>query len=77
MLTKKAKLLSRHLHTDLPCIKNIPKDNYEHQLTIIDVHFQLTMQYPDASWISERRIKQEKFMKSGFGKKVIIWLMVY
>ena len=56
-------------YTDLPCIRNIPKDNYEHQLTIINVYFQLMMQYPKASWIGERRIKQEKFMKNGFGKK--------
>src|SRR3989338_10908410 len=30
--------------TDLPPIKNIPKDIYAHQLTIIDVYFKLIKQ---------------------------------
>jgi hypothetical protein len=46
--------------SDLPYLKNIPKDNYQHQLTIIDVYFKLMQLYPEASWISERRIYQEK-----------------
>lgn len=53
--------------TDLPKIKNIPKDNYEHQLAIIDVYFKLKKSYPQAEWIGERRIKRDKFMK-GLGK---------
>ena len=47
-------------YTDLPPIKNIPKDNYFHQLTIIEVYFRLIQQHPDASWVSERRINREK-----------------
>lgn len=54
--------------TDLPPIKNIPKDTYEHQLAIIEVYFKLREQYPEAEWIGERRIKREKFM-GGIGKK--------
>ncbi|EKD71611.1 MAG: hypothetical protein ACD_46C00144G0001 [uncultured bacterium] len=54
-------------YTDLPQIKNIPKDNYEHQLAIIEIYFKLKEQYPEAEWIGERRIKREKYMK-GLGK---------
>lgn len=53
--------------TDLPPIKNIPKDNYEHQLAVIDIYFKLKEQHPEAEWIGERRIKRDKYMK-GLGK---------
>ena len=46
--------------TDLPSIKNIPKDNYLHQLTIIEIYFQLMHLFPQATWISERRMWREK-----------------
>lgn len=55
--------------TDLPPIKNIPKDNYIHQLAIIDVHFKLMGQFPDATWLSERRIKRDKATYS-VGRKI-------
>jgi hypothetical protein len=48
-------------YTDWPPIRSIPKDNYIHQLTIIEVYFRLMQQHPDATWISERRINREKF----------------
>lgn len=52
-------------YTDLPRIKNIPKEIYEHQLAIIKVYFKLIEKYPHAQWICERRIKREKFMADG------------
>lgn len=54
--------------TDLPPIKNIPKDNYEHQLAVIDIYFKLKEQHPTAEWIGERRIKRDKYIK-GLGKR--------
>jgi predicted DNA-binding transcriptional regulator len=54
--------------TGLPPIKNIPKDNYRHQLAVINTFFKLKVQYPEAEWISERRIKREKYMR-GLGKR--------
>lgn len=54
--------------TDLPPIKNIPKDNYQHQLAIIEMFLKLKDQYPEAEWISERRIKRDKYRK-GLGKR--------
>ncbi len=35
---------------------------------LIDVFMRLVAKYPDAKWISERRLKQERFM-NGMGKK--------
>lgn len=55
--------------TDLPPIKNIPKDNYVHQLTIIEVYLKLIKQFPGAEWISERRITREKSVYS-VGRKI-------
>lgn len=46
--------------TDLPPLQNIPKDNYIHQLTVMNVYFQIKNQFPGAVWLSERRIKREK-----------------
>lgn len=54
--------------TDLPPIKGIPKDNYIHQLKIIDLYLLLRTRFPDFNWISERRIKHEEFMEV-IGKK--------
>jgi len=47
-------------YSNLPAIKNIPKDNYQHQLTVLDIYFQLTKQFANSSWLSERYIKREK-----------------
>lgn len=46
--------------TDLPPIRNIPKDCYSHQLMIINIYFRLTKQYPEATWVSERQLRHEK-----------------
>ncbi len=62
--------LSQHgaRHTELPAMANIPIGIYQHQLAIIEVYFKLIQQYPDATWVSERHLKQEKFI-NGFGKR--------
>lgn len=48
------------LKFDLPLIKNIPLHIYEHQLDVIDVSITLRKKYPDAIWMSERRLTREK-----------------
>lgn len=49
-------------YSDIPPIKSTPKDTYEHQVFILNIHLQLKCQYPNANWISERRIIHDKFM---------------
>lgn len=60
-----SKLGARHF--DLPALSSIPVAQYDHQLAIIEIYFKLMSLYPEAEWISERRIKREKF-KKGIGK---------
>lgn len=47
--------------TDLPAIKFISLGGYLHQLKVIDVYQRLMKLYPDALWISERILQQNKF----------------
>jgi DNA-binding MarR family transcriptional regulator len=54
--------------TDLPPIDRVSMGQYEHQITIVKTHIKLWKQYPDANWISERRLKHDKFY-DGVGKK--------
>lgn len=54
-------------YTQLPAILNLPKDNYKHQLTIMEVYFKLIQLYPEAAWVSERMLKRDKFTE-GIGK---------
>lgn len=57
-----------YLHRQrLPAVFQLPKDIYEHQLTIIEVYFKLAQLYPDAVWISERSLRRDKFIE-GIGK---------
>ena len=53
--------------TDLPPIERIPLGQYEHQNSNLNVYMKLRNQYPDAHWISERRLKHDKFF-DGLGK---------
>ncbi len=48
------------LELDLPVIRRIPLHVYEHQLDVINIHIQLKKIYPDALWISERRLMKAK-----------------
>lgn len=56
------------VYTDLPAIVNIPIAIYEHQLAIIEIHFKLLEQYPEAEWFSERRLNREK-SANGIGQR--------
>lgn len=53
-------------YTDLPPIKNISLGIYYHHVALIDVHLKLLELYPEASWLSERKLKQEN-MSTGLG----------
>lgn len=55
-------------YTDLPAIDKIPEGRYYHQITLTDVYIKLSQLYPDASWISERQLKYEKFNTGQLGK---------
>lgn len=55
------------LYTSLPCIDSIPKGIYDHQLMVVDVAIRLFKLHPDAAWVSERHLKQQKF-HYGIGK---------
>jgi hypothetical protein len=53
--------------TDLPPIGTFSMGRYEHQCRVTDVYIRLRQQYPDTDWISERRLKHEKYY-AGVGK---------
>jgi len=48
------------LELDLPVIRGIPLNIYEHQLTVVKVYIQLRKLYTGAVWISERRLFRER-----------------
>lgn len=53
--------------TDLPPLGKISIGRYEHQLKLTNVYIRLLEKYPESNWISERRLKHEKFY-TGVGK---------
>jgi hypothetical protein len=55
-------------YTQLPELAKVPVGNYEHQLMIIDVYLKLKSLYPDATWISERKLEHDKF-SAGLGQR--------
>lgn len=63
LLTKKGECYS-----DLACIEKIPLPHYEHQLRVIEVCTKLTTRYPDAHFVSERRLLKNRD-QIGIGKK--------
>ncbi|HSW69147.1 MAG TPA: MarR family winged helix-turn-helix transcriptional regulator [Gammaproteobacteria bacterium] len=54
--------------TDLPPIDGVTVGQYRHHAALIYVYLKLRKKYPDAEWISERRLLQEKF-SNGLGKR--------
>ncbi len=54
-------------NTPLPPIAGISLGGYKHQLLITDIRQKLCFNYSDATWISERYLKQQKFYY-GVGK---------
>ncbi|EKD73158.1 MAG: hypothetical protein ACD_45C00427G0001 [uncultured bacterium] len=55
-------------YSDLPPIDKVSAGRFEHQMKVNDVFIQLTKQYPEAHWISERRLMRDKY-QNGLGKK--------
>jgi len=47
------------LSLDLPVIRRIPLNVYEHQLLVISIFIKLRKLNPDATWITERRISRD------------------
>ena len=50
-------------HFDLPAMTNVPIAIYDHQLAIIDMYFKLMHLYPEAQWVSERKLIRDRFAK--------------
>jgi hypothetical protein len=55
-------------HTNLPAIARVPVAIYKHQIMIIEAYFKLIQRFPETQWISERRMKRDKF-QDGIGKR--------
>lgn len=55
-------------YTDLPPITRIPLAIYKHQLMLIKAYLRLIEKFPGSTWVSERRIKRDKFY-DGIGKR--------
>lgn len=47
--------------TDLPAIDRISSGTYEHQIAMTSVAIKLLELYPMATWVSERKLKYDKF----------------
>jgi len=54
-------------YTDLPSLEKISKGIHDHQQILVNVILKLREKYPDAIWVSERHLKQQKF-QYGVGK---------
>ena len=48
--------------TSLPAIDKVSKGVFDHQLIMIDLILKLRNMYPDATWVSERHLKYQKFL---------------
>jgi predicted transcriptional regulator len=54
-------------YTDLPPVERISKGIYDHQQVLVDVVLKLQEKHPEAIWVSERHLIQQKF-QYGVGK---------
>lgn len=54
--------------TDLPPLARVPLANYTHDITLIEVYLKLRALHPNAQWISERHLMQDKHA-NGVGKR--------
>ncbi len=52
--------------TDYPMLKYVSLGSYLHQLTVVDVYLKLMERFPDATWISERSLKRDQYVKGSF-----------
>lgn len=55
-------------YSDLSEIDKVSAGKFEHQIMVTDVFIKLIKMYPQANWISERRLLKEKF-QDGLGKR--------
>lgn len=53
--------------TALPALPRVPLATYHHDLTVTNVYLQLRKAYPEATWISTRRLMQNRH-ENGVGK---------
>ncbi|NNM58905.1 MAG: hypothetical protein HKM04_03740 [Legionellales bacterium] len=49
--------------TGLRPLPRIPLASYHHHLKVIDLYLTLSEKHPDMHWISERRLRQERYAK--------------
>ncbi|TLY48691.1 MAG: hypothetical protein E6K54_01485 [Gammaproteobacteria bacterium] len=54
--------------TSLPPLHRVPLANYQHDLAVLSVYLKLKAFYPNATWISERKLKHDKY-KLGVGQQ--------
>jgi hypothetical protein len=54
--------------TSLPPLHRVPLANYHHDLALLNLYLKLRIFYPDSSWISERKLKHDKY-KLGVGQQ--------
>ncbi len=54
-------------YTDLPAIERVTIGRYAHQMVMLNVYNRLKDHYPEAHWVSERRLKHDLFY-DGLGK---------
>lgn len=54
-------------YTDLPALARITLAHYNHSLAVLDVYLYLRKKHPEAEWLSERHLIQEKYL-NGVGK---------
>jgi DNA-binding MarR family transcriptional regulator len=54
--------------TELPPLARITLANYKHDIELIEVYLKLRDLHPEAQWISERKLKRDKYI-DGLGKR--------
>jgi predicted transcriptional regulator len=50
-------------YTDLPALHRVALGNFKHNLSLIEVYLKLRALYSEATWISERALKHDKYFK--------------
>ena len=47
-------------------LKHISLGSYKHQLVVVNVYLELLQRFPEATWLSERKLRRDKFLEKGF-----------
>jgi hypothetical protein len=53
--------------TALPPLHRVHLANYQHDISLLTLYLKLRISYPEASWVSERKLKHDKY-KLGVGQ---------